>query len=125
MKEKDIDLNEFLEENSIYELSGWKDYFKKLPSVLLVIDPQNDVLDEKGSLSFWQVWKHARENNSIENIKRLIPVCREKGIPVIWAMQYRLSGGRDVFPGTWDGDSLALIRTVIPRSSRSCPPRST
>ncbi|HDP80588.1 MAG TPA: isochorismatase family protein [Spirochaetes bacterium] len=82
--------------------------------MLLVIDPQNDVLDEKGSLSFWQVWKHAAENRSVENIRRIIPACRKANIPVIWAKQYRLEKGRDVFPGTWDGDSLTLIRTLLP-----------
>jgi nicotinamidase-related amidase len=105
---------ELLEKFSLYELAGWKDYFKRSPAVLLVIDPQNDVLDERGTLSFWNVWKHARENNAVENMKRVITACRSKGIPVIWARQYRLAGGRDVFPGTFDGDLLSLIRTIIP-----------
>jgi len=98
----------------VFESAGWKDYFTRSRAVLLVIDPQNDVLDEKGSLSFWQVWKHAAENHSLENIKKLIPACRKAGVPVIWAKQYRLEKGRDIFPGTWDGDSLALIRTLLP-----------
>ncbi len=102
------------EEYNVYERAGWKDYFTRSRAVLLVIDPQNDVLDEKGSLGFWQVWKHAAENNSIENIKKIIPACRKAGMPVIWAKQYRLENGRDVFPGTWDGDSLTLIRTLLP-----------
>jgi len=112
MKEKNP--SKILERYSLYDLAGWMEYFKKSPAVLLVVDPQNDVLDEKGTLSFWQVWKHARENKAVDNIKRLIPLCREKGIPIIWAKQYRLSGGKDIFPGTFDGDLLSLIRTIIP-----------
>lgn len=99
---------------NIFENAGWKEYFKRSRTVLLVIDPQNDVLDEKGSLSFWQVWKHAAENGSIKNIMKLVPACRKAGVPVIWGKQYRLEKGRDVFPGTWDGDSLTLIRTLLP-----------
>jgi len=98
----------------LFERAGWKEYFKSSRSVLLVIDPQNDVLDEKGFLNFWQVWKHARENGSIENIKKIVAACRKSGVPVIWGKQYRLEKGRDLFPGTWDGDSLTLIRTLIP-----------
>jgi nicotinamidase-related amidase len=105
---------EILEQESLYDLAGWRDYFKRKRAVLLVIDPQNDVLDEKGNLGFWQVWKHAQQNNAIENVKRMIAGCREMGIPVIWAVQYRLAGGKDIFPGTFDGDMLSLIRTLIP-----------
>ncbi len=105
---------DILKEASLFEMAEWREHFKRSRSVLLVVDAQNDVLDEKGTLSFWQVWKHARQNNAVENLKRLIRACRQAGIPVIWAKQYRLARGRDVFPGTWDGDSLALIRTLIP-----------
>lgn len=111
-----MDAGQILEQYSLYELAGWKDYFKQAPAVLLVIDPQNDVLDEKGTLSFWNVWKHARENGAVGNMKRVISACRAKGIPVMWAKQYRLAGGRDVFPGTFDGDLLSLIRTIIPNA---------
>lgn len=113
---QDMDPGQILEQYSLYELAGWKDYFKKAPAALLVIDPQNDVLDEKGTLSFWNVWKHARENGAVDNMKKVIAACRAKGIPVIWAKQYRLAGGRDVFPGTFDGDLLSLIRTIIPNA---------
>ncbi len=113
---KDTDPGQLLEQFSLYELAGWKDYFKRAPAALLVIDPQNDVLDEKGTLSFWNVWKHARANGAVGNMKRVIAACRAKGIPVIWAKQYRMAGGRDVFPGTFDGDLLSLIRTIIPNA---------
>jgi len=103
-----------LEGQSLFDIAGWRQYFKRSRAVLLVIDAQNDVLDEKGSLNFWQVWRHARENGAVGNLKRVIGASREAGIPVIWAKQYRLANGKDVFPGTWDGDSLALIRTLIP-----------
>jgi ureidoacrylate peracid hydrolase len=110
------DPGKILEKYSLYELAGWREYFKKAPAVLLVVDPQNDVLDEKGTLSFWNVWKHAREIGAVGNMKRVIRSCRAKGIPVIWAKQYRLAGGKDVFPGTFDGDLLSLIRTIIPNA---------
>ena len=111
-----MDAGQILEQYSLYELAGWKEYFKQAPAVLLVIDPQNDVLDEAGTLSFWNVWKHARENGAVGNMKRVIAACRTKGIPVMWAKQYRLAEGRDVFPGTFDGDLLSLIRTIIPNA---------
>jgi len=111
---QDMDPGKILEQFSLYELAGWRDYFKRAPAVLLVIDPQNDVLDEKGTLSFWNVWKHAQENGAVGNMKRVIAACRARGIPVIWAKQYRMAGGRDIFPGTFDGDLLSLIRTIIP-----------
>lgn len=113
---RDMEPGKALEKYSLYELAGWRDHFKRSRSVLLVIDPQNDVLDEKGTLSFWNVWKHAREVGTIENMKRVIAACRARGIPVIWAKQYRLAGGKDVFPGTFDGDLLSLIRTIIPNA---------
>lgn len=105
---------EALNRSSLFEAAGWREHFKNSRAVLLVVDAQNDVLDERGTLNFWHVWKHARENDAVENLKRVIRACRTAGIPVIWARQYRLAGGRDVFPGTWDGDSIALIRTLIP-----------
>ncbi len=117
MEEKqDLDPGQILEKFSLYELAGWREHFKRRRAALLVIDPQNDVLDENGTLSFWNVWKHARENGAIDNMKRVIAACRERGIPVIWAKQYRLAGGRDIFPGTFDGDLLSLIRTIIPNA---------
>ncbi len=66
-----------LKESSLFEAAGWREYFKRSRAVLLVVDAQNDVLDEKGTLSFWQVWKHARENKAVANLKRVIRVCRE------------------------------------------------
>ena len=85
------DPGQLLEQFSLYELAGWKDYFKRAPAALLVIDPQNDVLDEKGTLSFWNVWKHARANGAVGNMKRVIAACRAKGIPARW--QSGLGGG--------------------------------
>lgn len=111
-----LDPRAILEEYSLYELAGWRDYFKTAPAVLLVVDPQNDVLDEKGSLAFWEVWKHAEENGAVGNMQKVVTACRARGIPVIWAKQYRLAGGKDVFPGTFDGDLLSLIRTIIPNA---------
>ncbi len=108
------DPKEILAEASIYDLAGWRDHFKQRRAVLLVVDAQNDVLDERGNLAFWQVWRHARENGAVENVRRMVQGCRRAGIPVIWAAQYRLAEGRDVFPGTFDGDMLHLIRTLIP-----------
>jgi ureidoacrylate peracid hydrolase len=101
---------------SFYDLADWKDYFLQSRAALLVVDPQNDVLVETASLGFWNVWKHARENNAIENNKQIIKACRAKGIPVIWAKQQLLAGGQDLVPGTWSGDLMTMIRTLIPNA---------
>lgn len=91
-----------------------QEYIKKSETALLVVDPQNDILVEKGYLNFWGVWKHARENNSINNIKSIVKSAREKNIPVIWFVTEQLAGERGVYPGTYVGDFMNTVRSQIP-----------
>ncbi len=50
---------------------------------LIIQDMQNDVVMEGGAFASSGSPQHCREQNAIENIKRLAEVCRSKGIPVI------------------------------------------
>lgn len=92
----------------------WTQFMRKGQAALLVIDAQNDVLKEEGNLSIWCVWKHAQENRSVDNIKSIVVACRKASIPIFWIRQLRLAGGRDVFPGTFDGFRIAFYRKTIP-----------
>ena len=51
--------------------------------VLVVQDLQNDVIIEKGAFADSGSPEHAKEQNVVENAKRLMEACRAKGIPVI------------------------------------------
>src|SRR5262245_34370201 len=50
---------------------------------LLVQDLQNDVITEGGAWSDSGAPQHAKEQNVVENVKRLAQACRDKGVPVI------------------------------------------
>jgi nicotinamidase-related amidase len=52
----------------------------------------------------------------VENVKRLVEVCREKGIKVFWIKQNRLPGGKDIFPGTFDGRMMESIHGLLPEA---------
>src|SRR5262249_49596742 len=47
-------------------------------TALVVIDPQNDVLSEKG-ISWGLVGESVRENHTVENIERLFRSAKERG----------------------------------------------
>jgi len=51
--------------------------------VLIIQDMQNDVVSEGGAFADSGSPIHCREQNTIQNIKRLAEVCRTRGIPVI------------------------------------------
>jgi nicotinamidase-related amidase len=55
--------------------------FNKSDTALVVIDPQNDVLSEKG-VSWSLVGASVRENNTVENIARLFQAAKERGFGV-------------------------------------------
>jgi nicotinamidase-related amidase len=99
---------------SLNDIVDWKRYLKKKQAALIVVDPQNDNLHENGSLSFIESWRHAKETGAVENVKRLVEACREKGIRVFWIKQNRLSRGKDIFPGTFDGKMMECIHGVLP-----------
>ena len=52
-------------------------------AVLIVQDLQNDVMIENGAFAESGAPEHAKEQNVVENVKRLAEACRAAGIPVI------------------------------------------
>jgi len=52
-------------------------------TALIVQDLQNDVIIENGAFADSGSPEHAKEQNVVENAKRLMEACRAKGIPVI------------------------------------------
>jgi nicotinamidase-related amidase len=59
----------------------------KTDTALVVIDPQNDVLSEKG-VSWDLVGASVRENNTIENIVGLFKAAKERGFGVFISPHY-------------------------------------
>jgi nicotinamidase-related amidase len=55
--------------------------FQKNDTALVVIDPQNDVLSEKG-VSWPLVGASVRENNTVENLEKLFKAAKEQGFQV-------------------------------------------
>jgi nicotinamidase-related amidase len=56
-------------------------------TALVVIDPQNDVLSEKG-VSWGLVGASVKENNTVENIARLFQAAKEQGYGVFISPHY-------------------------------------
>jgi gluconolactonase len=52
-------------------------------TVLIVQDLQNDVMVDGGAFADSGAPQHAKEQNVVENVKRLAEACRAAGIPVI------------------------------------------
>jgi gluconolactonase len=52
-------------------------------AVLIIQDMQNDVMMDGGAWAETGAPEHAREQNAVENVKRLAEACRAAGIPVI------------------------------------------
>src|SRR5438093_4519614 len=50
---------------------------------LIVQDLQNDVIIEGGAFADSGSPEHAKEQNVVDNVKRLAEACRAKGVPVI------------------------------------------
>ncbi len=68
-------------------------------TALVVTDPQNDFLSEKGA--FWDAVKQSvNENNTIENIETMFGAAKEGGVPVFisphyyfpWDHQWKFAG---------------------------------
>jgi nicotinamidase-related amidase len=59
----------------------------KSDTALVVIDPQNDVLSEKG-VSWGLVGASVKENNTVENIGRLFKAAKEQGFGVFISPHY-------------------------------------
>ena len=56
-------------------------------TALVVIDPQNDVLSETG-VSWGLVGASVRENNTVENIRRLLEAAKGRGFGVFVSPHY-------------------------------------
>jgi gluconolactonase len=52
-------------------------------AALIIQDMQNDVMMEGGAFADSGAPQHAKEQNAVENCKRLADACRKAGIPVI------------------------------------------
>jgi gluconolactonase len=52
-------------------------------AALIIQDMQNDVMIEGGAFAESGAPQHAKEQNAVENCKRLAVACRKAGIPVI------------------------------------------
>jgi nicotinamidase-related amidase len=61
--------------------------FNQNDTALVVIDPQNDVLSEKG-ISWGLVGDSVKENNTVENIERLFKAAKEHGFGVFISPHY-------------------------------------
>jgi nicotinamidase-related amidase len=61
--------------------------FSTSDTALVVIDPQNDVLSEKG-VSWKLVGASVKENNTVENLERLFKAAKEHGFGVFISPHY-------------------------------------
>jgi nicotinamidase-related amidase len=61
--------------------------FHKNDTALVVIDPQNDVLSEKG-VSWGLVGASVKENNTVENLAKLFTAAKEQGYSVFISPHY-------------------------------------
>jgi nicotinamidase-related amidase len=61
--------------------------FNKNDTALVVIDPQNDVLSEKG-VSWGLVGESVKENNTVENLARLFTAAKDRGFGVFISPHY-------------------------------------
>ncbi|HMQ56943.1 MAG TPA: isochorismatase family protein, partial [Rhizobiaceae bacterium] len=79
---------------------------------LIIQDMQNDVVMEGGAFASSGSPQHCREQNAIENARRLAERCRRLGIPVIHVWFVRRADGRDMtmnaplFEGTIEANAL-------------------
>lgn len=64
-----------------------------LDTAIVLIDPQNDVLSEKG-IAWPLVGESVRENNTIENIERILKTSKARGFEVFISTSLLLSDGQ-------------------------------
>jgi len=73
--------------------------FNKNDTALVVIDPQNDVLSEKG-ISWGLVGESVKDNNTVENLARLFTAAKDQDFGVFISPHY-------LYPTTRLGSSAA------------------
>lgn len=61
--------------------------FNPSDTAMVIIDPQNDVLSEKG-LSWGLVGESVKQNNTVENLHRLFVAAKEQEYPVVISPHY-------------------------------------
>ena len=85
----------------------------KNDTAVVFIDPQNDVLSDKG-LAWGAVGESVRENKTVENMERIFKAAKENGFEVFVSPHY-------FSPPTKGGNSTDLSRPMRlrPRCSRA------
>ena len=83
-------------------------------AALIIQDLQNDVMIERGAFAETGAPEHAKEQNVVENVRRLADACRRAGIPVIhvWYIVEEGAAGLKLNAPLFQGvkDSNALVR---------------
>jgi gluconolactonase len=81
---------------------------------LIIQDMQNDVMMEGGAFASSGAPQHAREQNVVENIRRLADVCRSRGVMIVhvWFVVEPGAPGCTMNAPLFEGlvDSKALVR---------------
>lgn len=90
----------------------WQPLFKASESALLVIDPQNDILEETGNMSFHGLWRDSRK--TVDLIASLVQEARKVGMPVFWFRYTRASNGKDIFPNSLVSARIRAMRGMVP-----------
>jgi gluconolactonase len=81
-------------------------------AALIIQDMQNDVIIEGGAFAESGAPEHAKEQNAVENCRRLADACRSAGIPVIHVWYVVEAGSRGLkinaplFAGVKDNNAL-------------------
>jgi gluconolactonase len=82
--------------------------------VLIIQDMQNDVMMDGGAWEDTGAPEHAKEQNVVENVKRLADTCRSKGIPVlhVWYIVEEGAPGLKLNAGLFQGvkETGGLVR---------------
>ena len=82
--------------------------------VLIIQDLQNDVMMDGGAWAETGAPEHAKEQNVVENVKRLAETCRSKGIPVlhVWYIVEEGAPGLKLNAGLFQGvkETGGLVR---------------
>jgi gluconolactonase len=82
--------------------------------VLIIQDMQNDVMMDGGAWAETGAPEHAKEQNVVENVKRLADTCRSNGIPVlhVWYIVEEGAPGLKLNAGLFQGvkETGGLVR---------------
>ena len=57
---------------------------KKERTALIVVDMQKDVLEQRGRVAFYGIWRHAEQQQTVANTKKAIEKARKAGIPIVY-----------------------------------------